>query len=198
VIISKNGILCKRKPNTFYVDSHQKRYIPAKGDSVIGIVANKSGQDIFWLDINASEPAALSYLAFEGATKKNRPDINIGDTIFCKLVLANPDLEPELVCVDSQGKKGKLGQLNGGLVFNCSVNLVRKLLNEKCQLLKLLSKELSYEITAGINGRIWINTKHMKEAIALREVLLEAEHTPYSGMKELAESLGTYLTGISR
>lgn len=95
VIISKNGTLMKRKPNTFYVDSYQKRYIPAKGDTVIGIVGSKTG-DLFWLDINASEPAALSYLAFEGATKKNRPDVNIGDAVYCRVVLANPDLEPEL------------------------------------------------------------------------------------------------------
>lgn len=190
-------MLCKRKYNTFYVDSYQKRYIPAKGDSVLGIVSNKSG-DIYWLDINASEPAALSYLAFEGATKKNRPDINIGDTIYCKVVLSNPDLEPELVCVDSQGKKGKLGVLSDGLVFNCSINLVRKILNEKCDLLKLLSKELSYELVAGLNGRVWINTKSSKETIALRDTILEAEHTANSEMKKLADDLGGYLTGISR
>ena len=196
-MISKNGILCKRKPNTFYVDSYQKRYIPAKGDYVIGIVANKTG-DLYWLDINASEPACLSYLAFEGATKKYRPDVNIGDSIYCRVMLANPDLEPELICMDSQGKKGNLGPLVDGFVFNCSINLVRKILNEKCKLLSLLSKECSFELAAGLNGRVWINSKSIKETIAVRDVILEAEHTPIEEMKQLADNFGTDLTGIKR
>ena len=86
MLISKNGILLKRKPNIFYVDSYQKRYIPAKGDSVVGIVQSKT-LDYFWVDINASETAALSYLAFEGATKKNRPEVSVGDTVYCKFIL---------------------------------------------------------------------------------------------------------------
>lgn len=49
------GLLCKRK-NIFYVDSYQKRYLPAKNDSVIGIVQSKT-TDFFWVDVNSAEPA---------------------------------------------------------------------------------------------------------------------------------------------
>lgn len=55
VKVTKSGLLCKRK-NIFYVDSYQKRFMPAKNDSVIGIVQSKT-TDFFWVDINASEPA---------------------------------------------------------------------------------------------------------------------------------------------
>lgn len=55
-VVTKGGMLCKRKPNIFYVDSYQKRYIPAKNDSVVGVVQTKT-MDFFWVDINASEPA---------------------------------------------------------------------------------------------------------------------------------------------
>ena len=55
VKVSKSGILCKRK-NIFYVDSYQKRYLPAKNDSVIGIVQSKT-TEFFWVDINSPEPA---------------------------------------------------------------------------------------------------------------------------------------------
>ena len=51
-------------------------YIPARGENVIGTVTVKSG-DIFRVDIGGSEPASLSYLAFEDATKKNRPDVKV-------------------------------------------------------------------------------------------------------------------------
>lgn len=191
---TKCGVLCKRK-NIFYLDSYQKRYTPAKNDSVVGIVQSRT-TEFFWVDINSSEPASLSYLAFEGATKKNRPDIDSGDLVFCKVVLANSDLEPELVCVDSSGKKGNLGKLTGGLMFPCSINLVRKILNERCNLLHLLSKEVQYEIAAGINGRIWINSKAMKTTILLRSTILEAEYTPYNEMKNLVDKFATELTGI--
>jgi len=194
-VVTKGGLLCKRTPNIFYVDSYQKRYIPAKTDSVIGVVQRKT-LDFFWVDINSSEPAALSYLAFEGATKKNRPEINIGDLVYCKVVLANPDLEPELVCVDSSGKKGQLGQLNDGLMFPCSINLVRKVLNERCQLLHLLSKETPYELAAGINGRFWVHSKSSRTTILLRDTILKAEHTPYDEMKKLVDEFVSELTGI--
>lgn len=49
------GLLCKRK-NIFYVDSYQKRYLPAKNDSVIGIVQSRT-TDFFWVDVNSAEPA---------------------------------------------------------------------------------------------------------------------------------------------
>lgn len=101
-----------------------------------------------------------------------------------------------MVCVDSSGKKGNLGKLTAGLMFNCSINLVRKILNEKCNLLHLLSKECQYEIAAGINGRIWINSKSNKATILLRNTILQAEHTPYNEMKNLVDKFAAELTGI--
>lgn len=47
-----------------------------KGDTVIGIVTLKSG-DVFKVDFGGSEQASLSYLAFEGATKRNRPNVQV-------------------------------------------------------------------------------------------------------------------------
>lgn len=111
-------------------------------------------------------------------------------------MLANPDLEPELVCVDSTGKKGKLGQLTDGLMFPCSINLVRKILNEKCNLLHLLSKETPYELAAGINGRIWIHSKSIRTTILLRETILKAEYTPHDEMKKIVDEFASELTGI--
>lgn len=100
------------------------------------------------------------------------------------------------MCVDSTGKKGKLGELKDGFMFSCSINLVRKILNEKCQLLHLLSKECPYEIVAGINGRIWLSSKSHRATILLRDAILEAEHTAYSDMRKLVDRFATELTGI--
>lgn len=161
------------------------RYVPSRGENVVGIVTQKSG-DIYKIDIGASEQATLSYLAFEGATKKNRPDLQIGDVVYAKLLIAGRDMEPELVCVDSQGKENELGVLSSdGMVFTCSLSLVRKLLNPDCPLFKLLGRNQAYEIAVGMNGRIWIKAQSIKETIAVANAILAAEYTVAGEMQKL-------------
>ena len=50
--------------------------MPVKEERVIGIVTNKTGEN-FKVDIGTSMPASLSFLAFEGATKRNRPNLQV-------------------------------------------------------------------------------------------------------------------------
>ncbi len=79
VVVSKAGVLRRKTVagegggggEVFWVDVHSRRYVAARGENVIGVVTNKAG-DFFRVDIGVSETASLSYLAFEGATKKNR------------------------------------------------------------------------------------------------------------------------------
>ncbi|XP_027132716.1 exosome complex component RRP40-like, partial [Larimichthys crocea] len=74
LLVCKSGVLRHKQPNMFWMESQQRRYVPAKGETVIGIVTVKSG-DVFKVDCGGSEQASLSYLAFEGATKRNRPNV---------------------------------------------------------------------------------------------------------------------------
>ena len=69
VVVCNSGILKKSEPNIYYIDNLQKRYTPVRKECVIGIVTMKAG-DIFKVDINSSEQASLSYLAFENVSKK--------------------------------------------------------------------------------------------------------------------------------
>ena len=65
------------------------QYVPVRGESVIGIVTNKGG-DVFRVDIGGSEMGSLSYLTFEGATKRNRPDVKVscnGKSVRNKLIV---------------------------------------------------------------------------------------------------------------
>ena len=52
------------------------QYVATRGDNVIGVVTSRAG-DMYRVDIGASELASISYLAFEGSTKKNRPDVKV-------------------------------------------------------------------------------------------------------------------------
>lgn len=138
------------------------------------------------MDIGAGEQASLSYLAFEGATKKNRPDVQVGDVVFAKLLVASKDMEPELVCVDSQGKEKRLGVLSSnGMLFTCSLSLVRKILNRDCALFDLLSRNQTFEVAAGMNGKIWVKARSLQETIAIANAILAAEFTSASETNEL-------------
>ena len=75
VMVSRPGVLRMPRNNVFHVDAYQKRYIPVKDENVVGIVTNAG--DVYRVDIGASVPASLSYLEFEHATKKNRPNIQV-------------------------------------------------------------------------------------------------------------------------
>uniref|UniRef100_A0A0B7AMH7 Uncharacterized protein n=1 Tax=Arion vulgaris TaxID=1028688 RepID=A0A0B7AMH7_9EUPU len=123
--VTKPGILRFREPGIYWLDCHQKRYVPCKGDEVVGIVTQKN-VEMFRVDIGGSELASLPYLAFEGATKRNRPDVKVGDVVYAKLLVANKDMEPELVCIDSHGRSSGMGVIRGGgFLLHTSLNLAR-------------------------------------------------------------------------
>lgn len=189
VVACASGLLEKKDPNTYWINYAQKRYVPNKGENVIGIATNKSG-DIFKLDIGSSEQACISYLAFEGATKKNRPEFQVGDLIYGKLIMSSKDMEPEMVCVNRYGKKEKLGILPlGGFLFSCSLNLVRKILNPKNKLIGKLGEVLPHEIAIGMNGKIWVRAQTRENTIALCNVILASEHVTEARSLEICDRI---------
>ncbi|XP_076160578.1 exosome complex component Rrp40 isoform X1 [Ptiloglossa arizonensis] len=189
VFAYKAGVLKKRDPAVYYVDTYQKRYVPNRGENVIGIITQRGG-DIFKVDIGANEQASLSYLAFEGATKKNRPDIQVGDLVFAKLLVASKDMEPELVCVDSHGKEKNLGALSSdGMLFTCSLNLIRKILNRSTPLFNTLARSQAFEVAIGMNGKVWVKARTIQETIAVVNAILAAEYTAPNNIVKLCSDI---------
>ncbi len=54
----------------------RRQYTPVLEDNVVGVVREKQGEQ-FKIDIGASHIANLPFLAFEGATKRNRPNLEV-------------------------------------------------------------------------------------------------------------------------
>jgi exosome complex component RRP40 len=97
-------------------------------------------------------------LSFENATKRNRPAIYEGDVVAARVVTANPDMDPVLSCVDSQGRTAGFGHLKGGLTFECSGAWARALLAwPPPDLLVALGREKPFEMSVGLNGRVWLD-----------------------------------------
>lgn len=59
------------------------------GDRVIGVVKKKAGE-LYHLDIGTTAPASLNCLSFEGASKKNRPDLRLRDVIYAAISQTDP------------------------------------------------------------------------------------------------------------
>lgn len=72
----KAGQLLHRNVNLFWINSHQRYYIPCERDNVIGVVISKSSVACR-VDIGASEPASLSLFAFPNATKRNKGIVEV-------------------------------------------------------------------------------------------------------------------------
>ncbi|XP_037652925.1 exosome complex component RRP40 isoform X2 [Choloepus didactylus] len=167
----------------------RSRYVPVKGDHVIGIVTAKSG-DIFKVDVGGSEPASLSYLAFEGATKRNRPNVQVGDLIYGQFVVANKDMEPEMVCIDSCGRANGMGVIGqDGLLFKVTLGLIRKLLAPGCEIIQEVGKLYPLEIVFGMNGRIWVKAKTIQQTLILANILEACEHMTADQRKQIFSRL---------
>lgn len=76
IISYKAGQLLHRKTNLFWVNSHQRYYIPCERDTVIGVVISKTST-FCRVDIGAAESAMLSLLAFCNATKRNKAIVEV-------------------------------------------------------------------------------------------------------------------------
>ncbi|KAK4874531.1 hypothetical protein RN001_013891 [Aquatica leii] len=189
LLVTRAGTLCFKSPNIYWVEGLQKRYYPKKGDLVVGIVTKKAG-NIMKVDIGSSELACLPLLAFEGATKKQKPDLQVGDVVYARLLSAHREMESELVCVDSYYKAGKLGPLSSdGFVMTINLNFVNRLLDFNCPLLHTLGKKYVFEVAIGMNGKVWINSHNVNDTLNLMIALLAAEQESIDNVTKVCRQL---------
>jgi exosome complex component RRP40 len=127
--------------------------------------------------------ASLPQLAFEGATKKTRPQLGPGALVYARVSLANRHMDPELECVSATtGKAEGLGPLTGGMVFDISLGLARRLLMARTReaggiaVLELLGAEgLAFETAVGRNGKVWVGSESIKTVVLVGRALRETD-----------------------
>ncbi|KAJ7950053.1 Exosome complex exonuclease RRP40 [Quillaja saponaria] len=175
ISVMKAGKLRFSKPNKYWVESSQKRYVPHAEDSVLGIVVDTK-TDNFLIDIKGPALAFLPVLAFEGGTRRNIPKFEAGTLLYARVVKANPGMNPELSCTDASGKAAEYGPLKDGYSFECTTGLSRMLLSSlTCPVLDALGKKLSFEIAVGLNGRVWVNGASPSTVIIVANAIMNSE-----------------------
>lgn len=156
LVATRPGVLLAGRGGKLWVLGRQGRYIPALDDPVLGVVVSRGGE---WheVDIGAPFPAILPALAFEGATRRNRPDLRPGDLVYCRVDMADRDLQPTVTCVDAAGRGAGFGPLKGGYVVEVGSAYARLLLAQPPPAaLAALGAALRFELAVGVNGRVWV------------------------------------------
>ncbi|KAI9464938.1 exosome complex exonuclease RRP40 [Lactarius psammicola] len=186
IVVTRAGTLEQNpKGNKFWVEGNSRRYVPVVQEPVVGIVCARQGEG--WrVDIGSAHQASLDGLAFEGASRRNRPNLKVNSLVYARVSLAHKDMEPELECFDAQTRKAEgFGELKGGFLVRCSLKMSRNLMDPNYFLLPLLGSRFPLDTAVGMNGRVWISAKEVKQTIATTRCI-EAADPDGGGMDQTA------------
>jgi exosome complex component RRP40 len=170
------------------------QYLPYAGDLVIATVSGSGGEQFNCLLTPNTPFATLPHLAFEGATKKTRPQFPLNSLVYCRVVNAGKDSSPELTCVDPATGKGEgLGLLKGGMVFSISLGMARRLLAPKgdLALLESLGGKVGFEVTVGRNGLVHVDAGAVKTTLAIGQAIQAVDERAIddAGQKKLVADI---------
>ncbi|XRB15412.1 exosome complex component RRP40 [Pseudoscourfieldia marina] len=199
------------KQMTAYVVPVHGRYTPNDGDGVVGVVVDRYAEEVkVSLGPHAAFPGVLSLLAFEGATRRNRPRINVGDVVYAVVKDAGRYEECSLACMhEADGKAHGLGVLAGqavadggdkggnastSAVIGVSLGLARALLDAPpftkttgaSGVLRAIGKRVPFEVTVGANGRVWIAAESHATVSAVAQAITACEGVAASRRVDVA------------
>jgi len=157
---------------------HMRRYVPQKGDVVVGVVVRSLGL-CYVVSIGSAHLAMLDALAFDGASKVNKPRLRVGDAVFAHVLSSH--LSTELSCCALPGteakdwttREGTFGSLDGGLLITTTCDFARSVFDERSSLLDNIGREVSFEACVGVNGKLWLRTSNVSTTITVARCILE-------------------------
>lgn len=134
------------------------------------------------MDIRAPTAGLLPALAFEGATKRNRPRLVPGDAVYARVEETSRDVEPELSCLASPAAAGAaLGPLPAGYVLETNTAHARRLMAlPPAPELVALGTSLAFEVAVGANGRVLVHSQAPRVTAAVAHALRVCADLPAS------------------
>ena len=130
---------------------HAFQYIPVKEEKVIGIITNR-GSDSYKVDIGGAMPASLPSLSFEGATKKNKPNLQVQKILKTNIFFKKLEITICVLCL------GGWTILLQDLISNSSYCLLYKLCDvslENLNLLFLPHFNIIFDLLLNIHTETW-------------------------------------------
>ena len=80
-------------------------YSAKKDDIVIGIISQKT-YEVYRVNILANKEASLNSIDFEGASRKTKPNLNVGDVVYARVEKENKYSNVTLTCKGQSNTKG--------------------------------------------------------------------------------------------
>lgn len=126
----------------------------------------------------------LDSVEFNGATKRNKPNLKVGDVIYAKVASVNKFMAPVLTCKSKTCKKdwtsgeSTYGDFKAGLDLTVHPQVLEQLRADR-SVYEQLKKYLSFEVAIGANHRysgltrLHVNTEHPKNLMLLGKFLQE-------------------------
>lgn len=176
-------------------DHPAPQYIPTQNDLVIATVHHSSTDSYHCSIAPYTALATLSQLAFEGVTRKTRPILGPGALVYARISLASKHMDPELECVSATtGKSDGLGPLKGGMVFDVSPGMARRLMMPEKRragesglvVLEELAERLRFEVAVGRNARVWVDAGDVRSTLAVGRAIVECDEDGLTVEKQRA------------
>ena len=174
------------RKNAIWIEHNTGRYISHPSDLIIATV-HHSAADYYHCSITPhTSLCLLPHLAFEGATKKTRPQLQPGSLVYARIIKADKDSETEMLCYNpSSGKSDGMGELKGGMLFDISLGMARRLLMKGAEggvvCLEELADKLAFEVAVGRNGKVWVKGGGIKETLIVGKTLVESDKSNLQG-----------------
>jgi exosome complex component RRP40 len=194
--------------NTYFVKQNIRKYRPILEDRVIGIIEERvgndgSGGDMYRVNVGGSHPAMLSNLNFEGATKRNKPNLTCGMLLYARIESTPPAMDVVLSCMlgphdagiprkDWMTNEGTYGVLTGGTCCRVPLGLARELLYPNNLVLQELGKKhyhLPFEICVGVNGLLWVHSSRPEFTILIQNAILNSQVLTEGQVRGMVKSL---------
>ena len=181
ILATTSGALqVDHKKSALWLEHPTGRYQPVVGDLVIAQI-HHSSVDVYHCIITPhTSYALLGQLAFEGASKKTRPQLKSGDLVYARVTKANKWDDTELECVSaSTGKSEGMGPLKNGMLFHVSPAFARRLMMGSTKggvvVLEEVGEKVKFEVAVGRNGGVWVDSAGIRETVMIGRLLREAE-----------------------
>ena len=164
------------------------KYVPAPGDTVIGVV-----DDIVFsnwiINVNSPYEGLLHISEFPKKIDLGEMSqyLRIGSTVMAKVKDVDSTMKVELTLSDR-----RLGILKKGRVVEISPTRVPRLIGKGGSMINMLKKEIKCNIFVGQNGRIWVDGNEEDMDLALKAILIIEKEAHTTGLTDrISEFLKT-------
>ncbi|AFC99628.1 RNA-binding protein Rrp4 and related protein [Methanocella conradii HZ254] len=156
------------------------RYIPARGDLVIGKVVDVTFSN--WIiDINSPYEGLLHVSEYpERVDPANMSKcLHVGELIIARVADVDPSMKVELTMRDEH-----LKVLKQGRVVDISHVKIPRVIGRNGSMISMLKKDLNVSIFVGQNGRIWLKGDEKRVDIAIRAIFKIEHEAHTSGLTD--------------